>query len=376
MTWQMHIRVLRLVEDMLKPAQWEIPEDFLTREHCARVIRELNWNSSPGYPYLQNHANNRSLFRVDIDGNPSESMVEWAWQAVQVRLKDREADPIRLFVKPEPISIKKSEAGRYRLISSVSVIDQIIDTMLFGEFCDKLVEKCHETPIKTGWTPIMGGWKEVPRIGVVSTDKSSWDWTVNIWLLDCLLEIINKLCRNPTEQWCELAKWRFRKLFREAVFVTSGGRILAQKYPGVMKSGCKITIAGNSVMQLILHARVAFEIDEPMGFIWAMGDDVIQYRQSKKFFQTLEQYCILKEVTPLVEFAGYRYSGMRVEPLYRGKHAFMLLHQEEQYHKETADAYALLYHRSDWKRGIRDILTCISDDLIDEDTLTILWDSE
>lgn len=374
METHLYRKVINNVLDNVKEAKYNLPEDFMQFSHYVRVVKELDWNSSPGYPYMLNYANNRDFFRVNMLGEPNMQRVGEIWLLVKERLEERNSDPIRLFIKPEPISNKKLEQGRFRLISSVSIIDQIIDSMVFGVCCDKFVEKCHETPVKTGWTPLLGGWKEIPMKGV-STDKSSWDWTVNAWLVDCLLHVLYELMEIKNLEWVDLAKYRFQQLFYEPVFVTSGGILLKQELPGVMKSGCKLTILGNSLMQLILHHRVAEEVGETLGYVWAMGDDVIQSNQSKEYFQRLSEYCILKEVTSRIEFSGYRFDS-HVEPLYLGKHGYMLLHQDQQYHAETADAYALLYHRSRYVDKIRGYLQQITEKLVDKEMLTELWDNE
>lgn len=363
-----------ILED-LRTCRWRIPEDFLQFSHFCRVVRDLDWNSSPGYPYMLNKPNNRQFFEVE-NGEPNMVCLQRVYEMVKFQIENRAFDPIRTFIKPEPITKAKYEKCKFRIISSVSIIDQIIDHMLFGDFNNQLVLNCHRTPVKTGWTPILGGWKEVPKSNIVSTDKSSWDWTVHKWLLDAELEIRYLLCDNMREDWKDLAIFRYRSLFDNPTFVTSGGILLKQKVPGVMKSGCVNTIASNSIMQMILHYRVARELGMDKPFMWAMGDDVIQEDVPQEYFDKLSEFCILKEISRHIEFAGYRYKGMMVEPLYFGKHAFMLRHQKEQFHEETADAYALLYHRSNRRSIFRKILSVLNKELVKEDILDLLWDME
>lgn len=360
------------VDQLLEPASWRIPEDFLTRAHFERVVRDLEWNSSPGYPYCLDFPTNGIFFQV-IDGEPGHLALERVWMMVQKRLVDRDADPVRLFVKPEPHTKKKLDSHRYRLISSVSVIDQIIDHMLFGDFNKELIKQHNYTPVKTGWVPYVGGWKQVPVCGMTSCDKSAWDWTVRMWLFEEELGVRERLCKNMQPLWLELATWRYQKLFVENVFVTSGGLHISQKTPGVMKSGCVSTIATNSVMQLLLHSRVAIMLGVILGLIMAMGDDTTQVKQSKEYFELLSQFCILKEVVDKVEFAGCHFYGYRVEPAYKGKHAYNLLHQSEEFHAETADSYALLYHRSAYKNLMSKVLKQLSNNLPSDDWLETIW---
>lgn len=369
-------KVIKDCLDDLSICRWKIPEDFLQYSHFERVVYNLEWNSSPGYPYLFGNPNNKSFFQVDANGIPHPAAMQRVYAMVKYQIEKRRSDPIRTFIKPEPISEKKYNLNKYRIISSISVIDQIIDHMLFSELNQKLILNCHRTPVKTGWTPILGGWKEVPRRNMVSTDKSSWDWTVNMWLIEIEFEVRKQLCENLTQEWIDLAEFRYRHLYQTPMFITSGGLVLKQRKPGVMKSGCVNTIASNSIMQMILHYRVARELNLPKPTIWAMGDDVIQEDQPKEYFDLLSQYCILKEKTNAVEFAGYRYNGYNVEPLYFGKHAYMLLHQKDCYHEETANGYALLYHRSKRESLIRRILKEINKELVSREILDTLWDLE
>lgn len=366
-------RVISLAVEQLDRARWEIPKDFLTFQHYLRVVQRLDWNSSPGYPLVLHFADNRQLFNVDPFGNIDLQRLTWVWQMVKRQIDKRLSDPIRLFIKPEPHSQRKLDSCRYRIISSVALIDQIIDHMLFDELNQNLVRECHRIPVKSGWTPLTGGWREVPVGEVISTDKSSFDWTVCMWALEAELEIRMRLCDNLTSEWVDLAKWRYSELYERPIFVTSGGLQMQQMQPGVMKSGCVNTISTNSILQLVIHYRVAFEIGEDPPALWAMGDDVIQEKVTREYFDRLERYCHLKEVSRHVEFAGYRFNRYHIEPLYFGKHAFMLLHSKPDFHVETADSYALLYHRSKRNLLMREILDQLNPKLVEPERLDRIW---
>lgn len=353
------VRVVTQVTDMLSPARWSIPDDFMTRSHFDRVVNELDWNSSPGVPYCYTATTNRILFKV-VDGIPDSSVCDVFWRALQQRLADRSSDPIRLFIKPEPINARKLNAGRFRIISSVSVLDQIIDSMIFGDLNQRIVDTHNFHPIKVGWSPYKGGWRMMPQSGV-SIDKSKWDFTVRAWMVALELDIRKALCDNLTPQWVDLATWRFQQLYADAILQTSGGYLYKQKFVGYQKSGCVNTIISNSIMQLILHCRVSNEIGEIPQWIAVLGDDTVQRRTLllEQYLERLSQYCIIKDVRDGVEFAGHRFMGFRVEPLYRGKHAFNMLHVSPSYYEDLARSYALLYHRSSQRKFIREGLEIV-----------------
>lgn len=360
---------------------WSLPPDFMTRSHFDRAIRRLDWTSSPGYPYLLNHPNNQQMFGV-VDGEPNVGRCDVVWEMVRLRLKERDADPIRLFIKQEPIKRKKLDKGAYRLISSVSVVDQIIDHMLFADLNEKFIQHCNFSPVKVGWTQLGGGWKFMPMKGWKSIDKSRWDWSACAWIFEFLLKFRYQLLDGPSQvgefDWVDLASWRYRMLFGGPIFITSSGVFLKQKQPGVMKSGCVNTIIDNSLAQVILHLRVCFENGwEPLP-IAAMGDDTIQesFDGFDDYVDRLSQYCLVKQVTNQVEFAGHRFDGMRVEPLYKGKHAFVLLHLNDSVKQETLAAYSLLYHRSAFRDLYRGLFERMGANLPPVKFLDMIYDGE
>lgn len=352
--------LLELTRAQYRAVAWELPEDFLQFGHFRRVVCELDWNSSPGYPYLLMATTNRIFFEVDSEGVPSPLGLNRAWEMVQRRLCERDVDPIRLFIKPEPHKLKKIENKAYRLISSVSVVDQIIDAMLFEPMNKLLTENFMDVPAKVGWSPYTGGWKIIPPCGMMALDKSAWDWTVQGWLVQAELELREMLCKTRGElrsRWLELAKWRYKMLFAHPEFITSGGLVLRQCRTGIMKSGCVNTIASNSIMQSILHNRVCLELGIPVTPLMSMGDDTLQWQiaELQPYLDKLGEYCLVKQAENVSEFAGHRFKGWNVEPVYFGKHAFNILHMDPKNVEQFAASYALLYHRSHKREFMRGV---------------------
>lgn len=356
-------------------AYWSVPDDFLQRSHFDRVVLgSIDWRSSPGFPYRLKYSDNRSFFGV-VDGVPNSMRMDEIWSLVELRLQCRDNDPIYLFVKQEPHKLNKM--GRKRLISSVSIIDQIIDHMLDDPFNQAVVDKALFGAIKAGWTHLLGGWKVLPR-GGLSIDKSAWDWTMRWWLCCMCYEIREGLCLTKGklfESWREHAAWRYRSLFSEARFALPDGTIWRQASPGVMKSGSVKTIVDNSIAQLLLHERVLCDIDSDIedDWVYAMGDDTYQQvpRNLKQYLDSLGQYCVVKEWGCNNEFAGNRFiSGRRIEPLYKGKHAYKLLYADPKIQCDLPMSYSLLYHRSEDREAVRSILEnfgpCPTGDRLDE----------
>lgn len=354
-----------------------LPADFMTESHFRRCIGRLDWTSSPGYPWMQRATSNGQLFKA-VDGVPSEDKVQEFWLIVQDRIRERTCDPIRLFIKAEPHKLSKIEEGRYRLISSVSVVDQLIDHMLFGDFNDALVDNWMEVPSKIGWAPVWGGWRAMPKEGWMALDKSGWDWTVNAWLVEMTMDLRQRLCEKGPhwEQWRELMEWRYRCLFVAPLFVTSGGILMRQRSPGVMKSGCVNTISDNSIMQDLLHLRVCFEMGVAPGRLLSMGDDTLQEKveNEKEYLRVMGEYCKVKQVVHAVEFAGNRFVRGKVEPLYKGKHAYILLHLDPQVLQMVADSYLLNYHRSSYRDLMEDLFGRMGANVVSRSKRDLIYD--
>lgn len=367
---------------MFGTVKWRVPDDFLQRGHFDRVVGSIDMTSSPGYPYIRSAPTNAILFGYK-DGQLDEYKTTFVWRQVENRIKlileeDGETDPIRLFIKAEPIKQKKFDDGKFRLISSVSIIDQILDHMLHDDMNFNIYEDWRATPCKVGWSAYIGGWKYIPQREYIATDKSAWDWTAQLWLFDICLRLRMSLCDNLTDEWVKLAIYRYSVLFKNPEYFLSGGLRLRQLNPGVMKSGCVNTIADNSIMQCILHIRVCLEMGIDVGDIWTLGDDTYQavMPNQQEYMDRLSQYCIVKQSGRYPEFGGMLFRGPRVEPLYRGKHAFNTLHVDPKVLEQFAGSYALLYHRSIAKDFWRSLFSEMGIQLPSEEELDEIYDGE
>lgn len=346
----------------LADCKWELPNDFLQYSHFERVVMALDKTSSPGYPLMLRSPTNGALFKFDEDGFPDQKMMDYVWFLVNEKIERRDpADPIRLFIKAEPHKIKKIEEGRLRLISSVSLVDQIVDHMLFDSMNDKMVENWVYLPTKVGYAHVRGGWRSMPKQTWVASDKTGWDWSMALWVAETCLNIRAALCQTTGDQfqkWVELATYRYQQLYVDPTLMTSSGLLFKQLYPGVQKSGGVNTLADNSVGMWVLHVRALIELGLPYAFMDSMGDDVLQpwFSGFETYLEYLGQFCHIKQVAKVNEFAGFRFEkDGRIEPLYKGKHAYNILHADPVVLPSMALSYSILYHRSsdrDYMRGL------------------------
>nr|UGO57330.1 MAG: hypothetical protein 1 [Riboviria sp.] len=313
--------------------------------------------SSPGLCQFRNYGTtNADVFRYTPETGIDPVRSLEVKTVVKYRLEQLIAtkvlsDDIKVFVKPEPHKTSKLEEGRYRLISAVSLIDTLVDRVLFGWLQRKALLTVGKTPCFCGWSPIRGGWRYLRdrflNYKVYCLDKSSWDWTVQEYLIKLWYNFIIHLAMDHRPWWRQAVKSRFTALFRDAVFQFSDGTRVAQGAPGIMKSGCFLTLLLNSVGQSFVHYLVMLRLGEsPLLYQpITMGDDTVQ-----KFFEFMEAY--LKELTKLgvkvkytkerrwVEFCGFTITNDSCTPSYWEKHLFNLCHGEL---AEKLASYQIMY---------------------------------
>lgn len=231
------------------------------------------------------------------------------------------------------------------------MVDTMIDRMLFGWFQDNLVSVTNVTPSAVGWTPMKGGYRalqaQFPGVSWMA-DKSAWDWTV-VWQHRLLFETIRQLAGHPDQAWMRIAKARFDLLFEHSVYQFPSEVLVRQTTPGVMKSGCLLTIAGNTVMQMLLHSIVARRLGLPFGEFRAGGDDTIQdpVPDPKAYLAEMDLLGVIIKETKLSaepEFLGMRYprGGLPV-PLYQEKHLVALSYMDLSNARQIIHSFLQLY---------------------------------
>lgn len=267
-----------------------------------------------------------------------------------------QSDPIKVFVKQEPHKNSKILEGRFRLISAVSVVDSMVDRILFQELMRECVASATQTPCMVGWTPMNGGYKILPRVfsgkSVMCLDKTAWDWTVGPWLITLWKRTIKRLAFGASEEWNRIVDLRFKCLFETAVFQFQDGTVVNQPVIGIMKSGCYLTILLNSLGQSLLHYVIMARLglDTTLAQPYAVGDDTVQDVMPNEL---LEPY--LREMRNLgiipkdpqirkeIDFAGHIMTSSYSVPAYLKKHLYNLYHLDETYAVETLQSYQLEY---------------------------------
>lgn len=277
------------------------------------------------------------------------------------------ADPLKVFVKQEPHKVEKLKEGRYRLIMGVSLIDTLVDRIIFGEFMRSASSPANtlRTPCAVGWAPNRGGWRYMSMTypSGFSIDRKAWDWTVNQWLVEMWEDFIVDLHPSHPPWWRACVRQRFTNLFYTARFSFPDGLLVQQQKPGIMKSGCLLTLVLNSVGQTILHAIAMIRLGRnPYHNIpLSMGDDTIQ-----KPFDYMEDYAIELSKLALIkeaehtehfcEFIGFIFVQNGFFPSYWKKHLYQLRFLDPSVMRETLTSYQMLWYLvPSMKQHIREI---------------------
>nr|WMV94234.1 RNA-dependent RNA polymerase [Pepper vein yellows virus] len=197
-------------------------------------------------------------------------------------------DPIRTFVKREPHKQSKLDEGRYRLIMSVSLVDQLVARVLFQNQNKREIALWRANPSKPGFglstdeqvlefvqalaaqvevspEEVITSWEKY----LVPTDCSGFDWSVAEWMLHDDMVVRNKLTLdlNPTT---EKLRSVWLKCICNSVLCLSDGTLLAQRVPGVQKSGSYNTSSSNSRIRVMAAYHCGAD------WAMAMGDDALE----------------------------------------------------------------------------------------------------
>jgi len=194
-------------------------------------------------------------------------------------------DPIYTFIKDEPHKREKLDKGRFRIISGVSLIDNLIERLLFSTLNKIEIEMNSYIPFKPGMglhdegQERLYSWFQARQkeYKICSSDVSGWDWSVPFWLLNCDLLYRLRFCQGSSA-WAKLARIRFECL-KYKVFQLPSGKMFTQDIPGILPSGSYLTSSTNSHMRLMLCfiVQLLLGVDaESEAEGGQMGDDAIE----------------------------------------------------------------------------------------------------
>jgi hypothetical protein len=225
-----------------------------------------------------------------------------------------------------------------RLISHVSVVDQVIDRMLYGVQNNREIlewETCGSKPgislSDDGIEVMAKTFLSMLTLGpLCSTDISGWDWSVKTWELEDDFELRRELASSPVSSlWSHLARFRHHAI-SEKVFCLPDGALVTVIGGGVQASGWYNTSATNSrirryvriVAYLEFCAENGIQPDEDLAFsVVAMGDDAVETRLDDRVYDKILDYGhVVKDVKVFshlsgVEFCSHVWDDDSAQPL-------------------------------------------------------------
>jgi hypothetical protein len=254
------------------------------RKCFDEVLLNVNPDATPGVPYSMFARSNKELLETR-SGLLFNSVLERIFRIVEIdpttmsieeRIDQYLVDPVRLFVKNEPHPKKKAEEGRWRLICSVSIVDKIIEMMLYSKLNSYSTANWRSIPPKPGmgfsYEDCQELWKIVETMpAAVGTDVSAWDWSVQSWMLEDEFAVRAALMRmHCLHSDAIKLMTRFADLASLSVYQTSGGTLLKLSIPRMQNSGRYNTSSGNSIMR----ALVSYHVGSVASI--TMGDDCVE----------------------------------------------------------------------------------------------------
>nr|UGO57586.1 MAG: hypothetical protein 2 [Riboviria sp.] len=322
-------------------------DDFDDREWFNTCVRNLDFRSSPGYPFMNENSTIGGWLEFDGLGFSAIKM-DRLWMMVNALMEDEEVECLwRVFIKMEPHKRHKILQERYRLIMCPPLHVQILWQMLFSRQNSMEIDQAYFIPSQQGmmlpfgnWRLFYSQWKDQGT--TCGTDATAWDWNLPGWVLQLDLKFRERQVRGSrTKHWMEQAAKLYRNAFRDCKLLFSDGTVYQQMHWGIMKSGCVNTISTNShggVMYHIIYCLVTGTPMYPMPK--CMGDDKLVAEEHILDLEVYERYGnLIKSVSTTCEFGGHEFTDDGPKPMYLGKHVYNFLHVEPDVLEDTLDAY-------------------------------------
>jgi hypothetical protein len=267
-------------------------EEVPARSDVSDVVLGLNDDSSPGYPYClsglkkQGYAREnfedvvalvqcriRLLSLVDLDSLEAMSPSDLVRRGF--------VDPMLVIEKNEPLKVDKFLQGKQRNIIACSVIDEIIDKLLFGPLNKNQVDRWGdissciglgftEDGIRKIFTAMLYLGLESGGKPLASSDVSGFEFCVQKWgYKGDFLRRCAALGITPDHPFARLM-WARMLCVMSSVFVFTNGDVVAQSFPGWQKSGTTNTSSTNTAIRLLLAFLVGSAAAR------AAGDDCVE----------------------------------------------------------------------------------------------------
>ncbi len=281
-------RCSAVVAQMMSAASFLPDADYRSESGILDVIHStiIDPKKSSGYPYcaMGQPTNKQVLEAYGEKGFAQHVLNEWDNLDVEAKV----------FLKGEPTKKAKLEKGMPRVITGFPLHVTVKHAAIFKQLALALstAKQWKRTPVKYGFSPAKTGHIEhlasVLTGKVWESDKSNWDYNFMLWIAHCCRDATKMLALKPPswseeqyQQYLTDIDGAFTQVFERTVYRTSDGHVYKPAHAGIMKSGWFMTIAQNSIAQLVVHVmtcmRLGMTDEEILSLeIVAGGDDVNQ----------------------------------------------------------------------------------------------------
>lgn len=320
-----------------------------TYENFMRVVRSLDYTSTPGVPFMRTAPTIGDWLGFDGVTYRTDRLEELWYRVQDLINSDLDSSVWRCFIKMEPHKVSKKETKRWRLIMAAPLDLQVYWQMVFAFQNEVEINQAPNIPSQHGMVIPYGQWKyyysQWKSQGLTfGSDKTAWDWTCPYWAIRLDLELRKRLSDNGND-WREAADKLYANAFVKCKIMLSNGTIYQQEVPGVMKSGCVNTISINGRCQAMLHVLYSLRKNIPIEpMLKSVGDDTLQAEQHAEDIELYSTFGVkIKTVTEGYEFVGREWNDEGPKPMYTGKHLFNLLHCKDENLQSTLDSYLREY---------------------------------
>jgi hypothetical protein len=262
----------------------------IIRQHAHLSV---NKQSGPGFPYALWAPSNKQLLDAELD---------FIVELVVARLlklgskdfrsytpsqlfKEGLCDPVKLFIKKEPHKLRKILEDALRLISNVSLVDQLEDRVLYSMQNELEIANYGTIPSKPGMGLHDEGIKVIHQNVIdagnrklLSIDAKAFDWSQRGYCFEYDALLRCRLYDLSPDDWLVTVILNRHHCVANSLFVDSDGFVYEQLYPGIMLSGWYCTSSSNSHISILMCWLAKSS--------WAMaqGDDTLS-----EWIPTIEQ---------------------------------------------------------------------------------------
>jgi len=264
-------------------------------DRVQAIYNSVKRDSSPGLPWVQLGKSNRDV----LDGAVNEDMLGRTVAERLARLarmdpdelrrqldadplyavKTGLCDPVRVMIKRQVHALRKKLTGKWRVIFSQSIADQLVEKMITWNQDDAEKRVWRDIPSKAGMGLTDDSFEALSNYAIanwltVMSDAGGFDVSLPEFLLWMDVDARILQANDPHDDWVRALR-NFSLILLRRVITLSDGRAFVRTVPGGMSSGRSTTASSNSRMRGLIHTVMAVRAGKEPGFM-AMGDDCVE----------------------------------------------------------------------------------------------------